>query len=176
MPTATTPADSASPTRTTKVSIAALALYFSSRDVGRNSAEHGRLRATALAGWTNHLAPASDGTRAAFTKSVRVLSEMDVLDAELQRREADVDRIRRRLAELRGEPPPMLRPAASTRWAEIEGDSIAPLAEIERRYVLHVLARLGGHRKRAARVLGIGNNTLWRKLKLWGVPPGRPML
>ena len=43
------------------------------------------------------------------------------------------------------------------------------LAEIERRHVLYVLDRMQGHRSRTARALGIGTNTLWRKLKAWGV-------
>ncbi len=46
------------------------------------------------------------------------------------------------------------------------------LAEVERRHVLRTLDRLGGNRKATAKALGIGENTLWRKLKRYGVPMG----
>ena len=39
------------------------------------------------------------------------------------------------------------------------------LAEIERRHILRVLEKMGGNRKETARALGIGANTLWRKLR-----------
>jgi len=43
-----------------------------------------------------------------------------------------------------------------------------PLAEMERRYILQVLKKCQGDRGRTAGVLGIGRNTLWRKLKSYG--------
>ncbi len=39
------------------------------------------------------------------------------------------------------------------------------LREIEREYILAVLAHTGGHRSRAARILGIDRRTLYRKLR-----------
>jgi Nif-specific regulatory protein len=42
---------------------------------------------------------------------------------------------------------------------------LKPLADVERAYVEHVLAACNGNRSAAARVLGIGRNTLQRKLK-----------
>lgn len=42
---------------------------------------------------------------------------------------------------------------------------LRPLAEIEREHVLRVLEACGGSQVEAARVLGIGRNTLWRKLR-----------
>jgi DNA-binding NtrC family response regulator len=39
------------------------------------------------------------------------------------------------------------------------------LREIEREYILAVLARTGGHRTRTARILGIDRRTLYRKLR-----------
>lgn len=42
------------------------------------------------------------------------------------------------------------------------------LAEMERRHILAVLQRCGNNRTKAAAVLGIGTNTLWRKLKKYG--------
>jgi Nif-specific regulatory protein len=46
------------------------------------------------------------------------------------------------------------------------------LAAVERRHVLAVLERHGGNRSSAARALGIGRNTLGRKLKDWGLGDG----
>jgi two-component system response regulator HydG len=43
------------------------------------------------------------------------------------------------------------------------------LEELERRYTLVTLERNRGSRVATARALGIGTNTLWRKLKRWGV-------
>jgi two-component system response regulator HydG len=42
------------------------------------------------------------------------------------------------------------------------------LAEVEREHVLRVLERCGGSQAEAARVLDIGRNTLWRKLRAYG--------
>jgi DNA-binding NtrC family response regulator len=39
------------------------------------------------------------------------------------------------------------------------------LREIEREYILAVLEHTGGHRSRAARILGIDRRTLYRKLR-----------
>ena len=54
--------------------------------------------------------------------------------------------------------PPAARKAASAR----------KLAEVEREHVLRVLEACGGSQVEAARVLGIGRNTLWRKLRAYG--------
>jgi len=43
-------------------------------------------------------------------------------------------------------------------------DDLAPLHEIETRYIEHVLDIVGGNRTRAARILGIDRKTLYRKL------------
>jgi DNA-binding NtrC family response regulator len=47
------------------------------------------------------------------------------------------------------------------------------LAEVEREHVLRVLERCGGSQAEAARVLGIGRNTLWRKLRSYGADDPR---
>ena len=44
------------------------------------------------------------------------------------------------------------------------------LAEVERNHVLGILKETDGNRSKAAKILGIGNTTLWRKLKEWGEP------
>jgi len=40
---------------------------------------------------------------------------------------------------------------------------------VERRHILRVLALNGGSRKQTAKTLGIGTNTLWRKLRVYSV-------
>ncbi len=42
---------------------------------------------------------------------------------------------------------------------------LVPLDEIERRYILHVLAAVDDNKTLAARVLGLDRKTLYRKLK-----------
>ncbi|MHB8971622.1 MAG: sigma-54-dependent transcriptional regulator [Pirellulaceae bacterium] len=46
---------------------------------------------------------------------------------------------------------------------------LQPLEEVERRYILHVLAALGDNKSTAARVLGLDRKTLYRKLQQFGV-------
>jgi two-component system, NtrC family, response regulator AtoC len=43
-------------------------------------------------------------------------------------------------------------------------EKLLPLAEIERRYINHVLKRVGGNKRKAAGILGIGRRTLYRRL------------
>ncbi len=63
-------------------------------------------------------------------------------------------------------PPELLRaPSQPTS----EDEASLPLAEVERRHVLRVLERCGGNRKQTAKALGIATNTLWRKLREYGV-------
>jgi len=44
-----------------------------------------------------------------------------------------------------------------------------PLAEVEKRYILRVLDKEGGHVARAARKLGIPRSSLYQRLKNYGV-------
>jgi two-component system response regulator HydG len=46
---------------------------------------------------------------------------------------------------------------------------LAPLEEVERRYILHVLQSVGDNRSVAARTLGLDRKTLYRKLRQYGV-------
>jgi Nif-specific regulatory protein len=49
------------------------------------------------------------------------------------------------------------------------GDAaLRPLAEVEKEYILKVMAHVADNRSRAAEILGIGRNTLLRKLKDYG--------
>lgn len=43
-----------------------------------------------------------------------------------------------------------------------------PLAEIEKRHILRVLASTGGNKTRAAKILGIDTKTLYNRLKAYG--------
>ena len=58
------------------------------------------------------------------------------------------------------------RAESGAQLAGIEfGDAQATLEQLERAYILHVLAREGGHQSRTAERLGIDRRTLYRKLK-----------
>jgi two-component system response regulator HydG len=46
---------------------------------------------------------------------------------------------------------------------------LVPMEEVERRYILRVLEAAGGHRTKAAEILGLDRKTLYRKLERWGV-------
>jgi len=61
-------------------------------------------------------------------------------------------------------------------WLEDSGakpaarsDEVRPLAELEKDAILHALDIVGGNRRRAAELLGIGERTLYDKLKRYGV-------
>ena len=59
--------------------------------------------------------------------------------------------------------------AAKAAPAAIAGPEVRPLAELEREAILHALEVVGGNRRRAAELLGIGERTLYDKLKKYGV-------
>jgi two-component system response regulator HydG len=50
-------------------------------------------------------------------------------------------------------------------------DEVVPLEELERRAILRALRETGGDKLAAARLLGIGKTTLYRKLKLYQAAP-----
>jgi DNA-binding NtrC family response regulator len=61
-------------------------------------------------------------------------------------------------------------------WIEDAGKPIAassgevkPLVELEKDAILHALEVVSGNRRRAAELLGIGERTLYDKLKKYGV-------
>jgi two-component system response regulator HydG len=58
--------------------------------------------------------------------------------------------------------------------ASRDPDELVTLEEMERRYVLEVLGACGGHRARAAEVLGIDRKTLYARLKQYGVSGSEP--
>jgi DNA-binding NtrC family response regulator len=46
---------------------------------------------------------------------------------------------------------------------------IAPLEEVERRYIIKAIDAFGGNKTKAARALGIGRKTLYRRLEAFGI-------
>jgi two-component system response regulator HydG len=50
-----------------------------------------------------------------------------------------------------------------------DSNEIAPLDEIEKKYILEVLERLGGNKLLTARHLNIATTTLYRKLRMYGI-------
>jgi len=62
------------------------------------------------------------------------------------------------------------RVAATAEAAPTERSSdVVPLAEMEKQAILSAIRRLGGDKLLAARLLGIGKTTLYRKLKEYGI-------
>jgi DNA-binding NtrC family response regulator len=65
--------------------------------------------------------------------------------------------------------PPGLLPAGSA--AALSRSSAAPLADVERLMIESTLRRCGNNKKRAAQALRISRNTLYNKLKKYGLNP-----
>jgi two-component system response regulator HydG len=55
--------------------------------------------------------------------------------------------------------------------SEVGSGGRTTLKELQRRHILSALERHGGNQAKAARELGIGRNTLWRRLKEYGLLP-----
>jgi DNA-binding NtrC family response regulator len=53
-------------------------------------------------------------------------------------------------------------------------EGLPTLDELERRYLIHVLARMRGNRSRAAEILGIDRRTLYRMLERFGIAEREP--
>jgi len=62
-------------------------------------------------------------------------------------------------------PEELRRGPAPARGPKPAGPSLRTLAEVEREHILQVLDACEGSQTEAARILGIGRNTLWRKLR-----------
>jgi len=67
---------------------------------------------------------------------------------------------------------PLPQAAAQPLAAENENEAMMTLADVERRHILGVLSRSEGNKSQAAKVLGIGRNTLMRRLRDFGVDEG----
>jgi len=60
------------------------------------------------------------------------------------------------------------RPGAAVKSPE-QNSPILPFADVEKNHILSVYRQLGGNKVQTARVLGLGLNTLRRKLKSYQV-------
>lgn len=63
---------------------------------------------------------------------------------------------------------PEMKAAAQSTLTALYGD-LPSLAELERRYLIYVLDRLGGNRSRAAEFMGIDRRTLYRMAERYGI-------
>jgi two-component system, NtrC family, response regulator HydG len=66
--------------------------------------------------------------------------------------------------ELTGPPEPVAEPSSASLTALVG----RPLAEVERLFVAETLRLAAGNREEAAKMLGIGERTLYRKIKEYG--------
>ena len=62
----------------------------------------------------------------------------------------------------------------ATAAPESAGDGLAslvgkPLSEVERQFIIETLHLTGGNREESAKLLGIGERTLYRKIKEYGL-------
>jgi DNA-binding NtrC family response regulator len=70
-------------------------------------------------------------------------------------------------------PHQLRRPKAITSCEQtVDTGDIAPLAQIEKTHILNAYRKLDGNKSQTARILGIGLNTLRRKLTLYGITSG----
>jgi DNA-binding NtrC family response regulator len=98
-----------------------------------------------------------------WPRNVREL-ETVVLGAILACGNDRVVRLENLPAEIRSVAPASSGTPAPAPQPQMEGDVIVPLAELERRAIAHALRVTGGNVTRAARALGIGRATMYRKL------------
>ncbi|MDE2510514.1 MAG: sigma-54-dependent Fis family transcriptional regulator [Elusimicrobia bacterium] len=68
-------------------------------------------------------------------------------------------------------PPEMLPGGTAPAAVKDKGGAGGTLEAAERRHVQLVLEACGGNQAEAAKRLGVARNTLWRKLKAWGLGP-----
>jgi transcriptional regulator with PAS, ATPase and Fis domain len=70
-----------------------------------------------------------------------------------------------------GDLPPEIRGVGT--FMPFDSAGILPLAEVERRHILTAIEHFRGNRRKAAEALRIGETTLWRKLKQYGIVGSR---
>ena len=112
------------------------------------------------------------GRGAAKADGVRLAGQRPA--AAQRDREHGGGRLRRRArpgrpAQRAGRAPAEPRPTTATRRRTLAGLVGKPLEEIERLFIAETLELTGGNREEAAEMLGIGERTLYRKIKEWGL-------
>jgi transcriptional regulator with PAS, ATPase and Fis domain len=65
--------------------------------------------------------------------------------------------------------PPQVRAQGGSGSPRATGSTIVPLKDVERQYIEFVITQFDGHRAHAARALGIGERSLYRKLNEYGL-------
>jgi DNA-binding NtrC family response regulator len=142
------------PLRERRHDIAPLADHFVRSFAGRSGARATSIAPEAIAALVAYDWPGNVRELRNAVESAVILSESATLGAE------DLP------ARVRGRAPAPARPSAAPEGAP------ETLAEVERRHIEAVLARMQGHRERTARALGIGTKTLYRKLREYEVGDG----
>jgi DNA-binding NtrC family response regulator len=112
--------------------------------------------------------------------------ELEFIVRSLVELKLQLEELRRRVDDgrpLRGEVIGEVRPAASSGVSALEPAPGAPvnsleveagmtMAEIEKAAIVHALRETRGNRRKAAEMLGIGERTMYRKLKEYNLPEG----
>ncbi len=70
-------------------------------------------------------------------------------------------------ARLQDLPERFRQPTNAVATEELEPATFLPLAEIEKRYIMRVMAALKGNKRQAAETLGLDRSTLYRKLQIY---------
>jgi two-component system response regulator HydG len=145
------------PLRTRKEDIPLLAAHF----LERLSRERGRkytfdddvLRTMMRYDWPGNVRELENSVEHACTMGTGPVLSLGDLPTQLQHQAMEV---RRAAAEVAG-----------TEAEEL--DKVTPLAETEKKAILNAIRLLHGDKLKAARLLGIGKTTLYRKLKEYGI-------
>jgi Nif-specific regulatory protein len=130
-----------------------LARYFIAAAARRHRLSSPRLSAAALERLLRYRWPGNVRELENCLESAVVLCEGEILEEHLP------------LPQVHNPSPASSEPRAS----ETGSPELPTLAEVERRHILRVLEAVKSNRTAAARVLGIGRNTLGRKLKEYGL-------
>jgi DNA-binding NtrC family response regulator len=103
--------------------------------------------------WPGNIRELEHCIERACTLSTGPVLELGDLPTQLQQQGLDAHRV-----------------AAKAETVSAEGSTdIVPLAEMERQAILGTIRKLGGDKLLAAKLLGIGKTTLYRKLKEYGI-------
>jgi two-component system response regulator HydG len=150
------------PLRERRTDIPLLASHFLDR-MSRESGENYTLSDDALRSmmdydWPQNVRELEGAIERACTMSSGPVIHMGDLPTQLQNHELE---LRREAAQMQKAPVPAVQSGALPR--------VTPLAELEKQAILTTIRQLKGDKLLAARLLGIGKTTLYRKLKEYGL-------